>query len=222
MAVKNPLLWTYIVVDILVLLSGLGILATVLVTQMSMKNVTLSNVAQNILLMNCPLTAGIVDAIMIFITFLASVPALIVPSNRLWLKIHGWLLVVSAIFTLVLGLDIWFDTLKNRAHMSVLWAQQTPHVQSLLQQHFHCCGFQNSTTFQKDALCTGPLIAATLPNCQGKFSSFGASFLDLVFTADFGIVALDVILLLCVAMVLKDRKERERYKLIDAKNGFAI
>jgi hypothetical protein len=31
-----------------------------------------------------------------------------------------------------------------------------------------------------------------------------------------------VILLLCVAMVLKDRKERERYKLIDAKNGFAI
>jgi hypothetical protein len=55
-AVKNPLLWTYIVVDILVLLSGLGILATVLVTQMSMKNVTLSNVAQNILLMNCPLT----------------------------------------------------------------------------------------------------------------------------------------------------------------------
>jgi hypothetical protein len=56
MAVKNPLLWTYIVVDILVLLSGLGILATVLVTQMSMKNVTLSNVAQNILLMNCPLT----------------------------------------------------------------------------------------------------------------------------------------------------------------------
>jgi hypothetical protein len=125
---------------------------------------------------------------MIFITFLASVPALIVPSNRLWLKIHGWLLVVSAIFTLVLGLDIWFDTLKNRAHMSVLWAQQTPHVQSLLQQHFNCCGFQNSTTFQKDALCTGPLIAATLPNCQGKFSSFGASFLDLVFTADFGIV----------------------------------
>lgn len=56
MAVKNPLLWTYIVVDVLVLLSGLGILATVLVTQMSMKNVTLSNVAQNILLMNCPLT----------------------------------------------------------------------------------------------------------------------------------------------------------------------
>jgi hypothetical protein len=63
MAVKNPLLWTYIVVDILVLLSGLGILATVLVTQMSMKNVTLSNVAQNILLMNCPLTGTYIESL---------------------------------------------------------------------------------------------------------------------------------------------------------------
>lgn len=32
--------------------------------------------------------------------------------------------------------------------------------------------------------------------------------------------AIDAILLLCTAVVLKDRKERERYRLIDAKNGF--
>ena len=58
MALKNPLLWTYIVVDILVLLSGLGILAVVLITQMSMNKMDTSNVAQNILLMNCPLTGA--------------------------------------------------------------------------------------------------------------------------------------------------------------------
>lgn len=29
-----------------------------------------------------------------------------------------------------------------------------------------------------------------------------------------------MILLLCVAVVVKDRKEKERYRLIDAKNGF--
>jgi len=28
-----------------------------------------------------------------------------------------------------------------------------------------------------------------------------------------------MILLICTAVVLKDRKERERYRLIDAKNG---
>jgi hypothetical protein len=32
-------------------------------------------------------------------------------------------------------------------------------------------------------------------------------------------VAVDVVLLLCAAMVLKDRKEQARYRLIDAKNG---
>jgi hypothetical protein len=30
-----------------------------------------------------------------------------------------------------------------------------------------------------------------------------------------------MILLICVAVVLKDRKEKERYRLIDAKVGFS-
>lgn len=32
-------------------------------------------------------------------------------------------------------------------------------------------------------------------------------------------LAIDMILLICVAVVLKDRKEKERYRLIDAKVG---
>lgn len=42
----------------------------------------------------------------------------------------------------------------------------------------------------------------------------------MIFTADFGIVAIDVILILGIACLLKDRKEKERYALIDAKTGF--
>lgn len=34
-----------------------------------------------------------------------------------------------------------------------------------------------------------------------------------------GQLAIDVVLLLCVAIILKDRKERHRYRLIDAKHG---
>jgi hypothetical protein len=62
------------------------------------------------------------------------------------------------------------------------------------------------------------------------------STLDAIFTAIFGIVgmylphpavctiltcylALDMILLICVAVLSKDRKEKERYRLIDAKVG---
>ena len=83
------------------------------------------------------------------------------------------------------------------------------------------------------------MIAAEKQGCVGPFSSFVNSTLDLIFTAIFGIVgtclgrfhpsifkdinklsiALDMILLICVAVVAKDRKERERYRLIDAKVG---
>jgi hypothetical protein len=55
--------------------------------------------------------------------------------------------------------------------------------------------------------------------CVGPFSSFANSYLDLIFTAAFGIVGIDVVLLLCIVMVLKYRAELERYRHIDEKNG---
>jgi hypothetical protein len=55
--------------------------------------------------------------------------------------------------------------------------------------------------------------------CVIPFSSFANSYLDLIFTAAFGIVGIDVVLLLCIVMVLKYRAELERYRHIDEKNG---
>ena len=69
-------------------------------------------------------------------------------------------------------------------------------------------------------LCTGPFVAGQItPNCVGPFSNFANSFLDLVFTALFGIVGLDVAFLLSVVVVLKSRAEKKRYRHIDEKNG---
>jgi hypothetical protein len=56
--------------------------------------------------------------------------------------------------------------------------------------------------------------------CVGPFSQFANTYLDLIFTAAFGIVGVDVLLLLCVVMVLKYRGELQRYRHIDEKNGF--
>ncbi|EEP79662.1 predicted protein [Uncinocarpus reesii 1704] len=121
-----------------------------------------------------------------------------------------------------LGLIIWFLTLRTRSTLNVAWGNETPEVQSLLQQRFNCCGYLNSTSppYQVDSTCPTDLDAAQKQGCVGPFSNFANSFLDVIFTADFGIVAIDAVLLLCIAMVLKDRKERARYRLIDAKNGF--
>jgi hypothetical protein len=140
---------------------------------------------------------------------------------RSWLKIHGYLVTVCGLFSLVIGLNLWFDTLKTRSHLSDVWASQSSAVQSLLQQELKCCGYLNSNSppFVTDTTCTNALQAAQLSGCVGPFSSFANDFLDMVFTAAFGVVGLDVALVLSVAMLLKDRKERARYRHIDEKNG---
>lgn len=63
------------------------------------------------------------------------------------------------------------------------------------------------------------LVAAQKGGCLAQFSSFANKYLDQIFTAAFGIVGIDVLLVLCVAMVLKYRSEQERYRHIDEKNG---
>jgi hypothetical protein len=129
---------------------------------------TVGNVAYNILLTICPLTgmiellhswenqptnycpAGVVNAILVFFTFLVSLPAMAMPMNRGWLKLQGWLVVVCSFFTLILGLFIWYDTLQTRKNLSIIWGLQSPAVQGLLQQRvcrdslrelvMNCCG----------------------------------------------------------------------------------
>ena len=76
-----------------------------------------------------------------------------------------------------------------------------------------------SPPFQVDTTCLNNLVAAQKGGCIVPFSSFANSYLDLIFTAAFGIVGVDAIVIMCVAMVLKYRQELERYRHIDEKNA---
>lgn len=182
---------------------------------------TIDNVATDLLLNMCPLTAAIANAVFVFVTFLVSVPAMVMPMTRGWLKFQGFLVVVSALFTMILGLTIWFDTLKTRSNLSNIWNQQPASTQSLLQQKFNCCGYMNSTSpaFVTDSACPSALTAAANIGCVTPFVTFANNFLDIIFTGAFGIVGVDVALILSTAMLLKDRKEKERYRHIDEKQG---
>lgn len=73
--------------------------------------------------------------------------------------------------------------------------------------------------FVTDSACPNPTAAAATQGCVGPFASFTGIYLDFIFTAAFGIVGVDVLLLLCVVMVIKYRGELERYRHIDEKNG---
>lgn len=167
-------------------------------------------------------TAGVANAVVMMLTFLLSLPALALPTNRGWLKAQGWLLVFCSFFTLILGLFIWFDTLQTRKNLAVIWGQQPPNIQGLLQQRFNCCGYLDSMTppFIVDNVCPNSFTASQKMGCVGPFSSFANNYLDLIFTAAFGIVGVDVLLLLTVVMVLKHRAEQQRYRHIDEKLGF--
>lgn len=116
---------------------------------------TVANVTQNLLLGQCPLTAGVVNAIFVFATFLLSLPALFLPTNRGWLRAQGWLVVVCATFTLGLGVAIWVETLQTRQNLSVLWGRESPQIQSLLQQKV-----RDARSGRRDAVLTWSSLAA--------------------------------------------------------------
>ena len=63
-----------------------------------------------------------------------SLPAFALPTSRTWLKIHSWGVVLSIVFTMVLGLNEWIQTLTTRANLEVMWGRQSKQSQSLLQQ----------------------------------------------------------------------------------------
>ncbi|EOD46799.1 Tetraspanin [Neofusicoccum parvum] len=218
----NKLMLTFLGCEILFLLSGGLLIGFALFSESSMRSrPTPDTVAPHLLLKRSPLTATIVNAIFIFATFLLALPAIFLPTNRGWLRMHGYMVTFCATFTLVLGLITWIGTLQTRNMLGVIWAAEAPETQSLLQQKFKCCGYANPTSppFVTDATCTDAVVAANLGGCIGPFSSFANQYLDVIFTAAFGLVGLDTILLLHVAMVLKERSEQARYRHIDEKNG---
>lgn len=218
----SKLMLVFIAFDLIFVAGGGLLIGFSLTSEATLRqSPTVGNVAQNLLLGQCPLTAGVVNSIFVFVTFLLSLPALFLPQNRGWLRAQGWLVVVCATFTLGLGLSVWVETLQTRRNLGIVWGREPPLVQSLLQQKFDCCGYFNSTSppFVQDGTCLNSLVAAQKGGCIGQFSRFANKYLDQIFTAAFGIVGIDAILVLCVAMVLQYRQEQERYRHIDEKNG---
>ncbi|KAK3076466.1 hypothetical protein LTS18_012924, partial [Coniosporium uncinatum] len=117
-------------------------------------------------------------------------------------------------------LVIWFDTLRTRANLNAIWGASPALDQSLLQEKFDCCGYLSSTSppFIQDSTCPSALVAAQKQGCVGPFSAFANQYLDVIFTAAFGIVGVDVVMLLNVVVMVRFRGELERYRHIDEKN----
>jgi DMSO/TMAO reductase YedYZ heme-binding membrane subunit len=130
----NKIQLVYMVSDGLFLLMGVFILAFSVIVG-NIRDEEPSNgrqAARNLLYQGFPLQAGIVNAVFIFATFLVTLPGL-ATSSRKWIKLAGYLAVVCAIFTMILGLYLWILTLKTRGDFAVLFSAQTDVVKSLMQ-----------------------------------------------------------------------------------------
>lgn len=221
---NKKILSVFIVFNVLFLCCG-GLLITVPLLSRSSHSSppTTRWVADNILLGTTPLTAYIVDAIIIFISVALAIPAFFSPSSKVgkyMLTAHAYIALIAAIYTLGLGLRIWFSTLQSKAGLAPVWAAQIPSTQTLLQHKFNCCGYLDSAIFVKDATCSSVVKAAELGPCVGPFSQYADQFLDVVFTAFFGIVAIDVLLLMSGLCLMKERSQEVRYKILDQKSGY--
>ncbi|KAI0147505.1 hypothetical protein GGR57DRAFT_253297 [Xylariaceae sp. FL1272] len=179
-----------------------------------------NDAARDLLYQQFPFTAGIANSVISFIAFATTLPAL-ATNNRGWLKLAGVLIVISALFTLIIGLDLWIFTLRIKETFGTIWTAQNTQVQELMQTAFQCCGYFNSTSpaFITDATCPSPASAALVQGCATPIASFSNTFVDNIFTALFGIVAVDALAVVAIACVLKDRKETERFRHIDEKSG---
>ena len=130
------------------------------------------------------------NAALVFVTALVAVPGVINSKDRKILRLHSWMIIVCGGVSLVVGLVIWFFTLKTRSNLLAIYENQTPTVHSALQSHLQCCGYIDANTppFVKDDTCTNSFIAARLGPCIGPFSSYANILLDEIFTALFGLV----------------------------------
>ncbi|KAL2758575.1 hypothetical protein ACRALDRAFT_2040728 [Sodiomyces alcalophilus JCM 7366] len=219
----NKILLTFVAADVLFLATGAITLGFSLIARQQMtEDATEGREAvRHLIYQNFPFEAGIANAVFIFITFVLTLPGIITPT-RGWLKLSGFLIVFCALFTLCIGVFLWILTLRMQDRFLDIWTDQNDGVRSLMQTAFECCGYFNSTTpaFITDDICPSPAAAALMRGCVGPVTSFANIFLDDIFTAVFGMVGVDTLLIICTTILLKDRRERERFRHIDEKRGY--
>jgi hypothetical protein len=169
-----------------------------------------------------PLLAATINAALIITVFVLTLPGLLMTTSRGWLKIGAVAVAACGLFTLCLGVVLWVMTLTLRDDFSSVYMMQDPETHKLIQTSFNCCGYDNSTSpaHVTNPTCPSPAAAALNRGCATYISSFANGFIDKVFTAMFGVVGVDALLILAIACLLKERKESARYRIIDQKTGY--
>lgn len=147
----NKVQAAYVVADGLFLLMGIFIIGFSVIVGNIRDEIPENGrqAARNLLYQRFPLTAGIVNAVFIFLTFMVTLPGLATQS-RGWLKLGAYMTTFCGLFSMILGLFLWILTLKTREDFAPLYWAQPANVQQLMQAEvrfvFFFCFFLCSST----------------------------------------------------------------------------
>lgn len=131
----NKILMVAIAADVLFLASGVMELTFSLVTKGNMSQ-TPSNgedAVRDLLHQTLPLDAGIANAAFILATFVATLPGLMMPTTRGWLKVSGYMVAFCALFTMCVGVFLWVMTLTIGQDFASTYDGLDPGTQDLIQ-----------------------------------------------------------------------------------------
>jgi hypothetical protein len=210
---KSKVLWAYALMDFLFVAMGVIMLSFCIIVPKQDKHMPTAGdqAVRQMLFEGFPFTAGIVNSVLIFVTFFITILGVATPQRR-WLIVVTYMTTICGVFSLVIGLVLWGQTLQTKEDLEPMYLGLSSQVQDLIQTSFSCCGYLNSTSpaFVLDTTCPSPASAALLPGCALKVASFANVFVGDIFTAVFGICGIDVAFVLATACLLKDRKEKER------------
>jgi hypothetical protein len=130
----NKIFLSTILADVLFLASGILVLVFSLVVRSTMDKLPSDGeeATRNLLHQRFPLTAGIVNAAFILVTFVATLPGLFMPTRGI-LKVGGYMVTLCAVFTMCLGVFLWIMTLRIKEEFFGIYLAQDPSVQGLIQ-----------------------------------------------------------------------------------------
>jgi len=185
------------------------------------------NLLLNLVITKGYLTEGLVLGVVLLATWALSVGAIIQPTHVTRpLVVLNWMLIVDAIVILVVGTDIWFYTLQERANYHAVFAAQTPATIIALQDKLKCCGYFNSTDLAQvgGAFCANQTFIEVTNNATGNFcvtpmTAFADMTLNLTFSTIYGYMSIVILLFLASVCVINKRKEEMRFQRIDEKRG---
>ncbi|KLO14897.1 tetraspanin Pls1 family [Schizopora paradoxa] len=185
------------------------------------------NLLMNMVLSQSDLTAGLILAITLLVSWIISVGAIVQPNHVLGgLYLLNWVLIIDGIFILVIGTFVWFYTLQERANYHEVFSTLSTQTRIAIQDQLKCCGYFNSSDLSEvgGTFCANQTFIDVTNNatenfCVTPITAFADMTLNNIFSTIYGYMAIVILLFLATMCIIYKRKEGERFRRIDEKRG---